>query len=64
MTEREVLNLIKLKKDRLTLAQRYKKAFTEKLGVKGYEEFINDELEDLKKLLELHKKSKNAKDKY
>jgi len=64
MTAREVLNLIKLKKDRLTLTQKYKEEFIEKLGVKGYEDFINSELQDLKILLKLHKKLSNAKDKY
>lgn len=53
MTERELRNKIKLIKDRLTLAQLYEDEFTEKLGVRGYKEFINKELEDLKIYLQL-----------
>jgi len=59
MTEREALNLIKLKKDRLTLAQENKAEFTEKLGVRGYEEFINSELETFTPLLKSQRKLLN-----
>jgi len=63
MTQKELENLIKLKKDRLTLAQLYRNEFIKELGGKGYEDFINSELEGLKLLLEQHKKINNAKDK-
>jgi len=53
MIEQELRNKIKLIKDRLTLAQVYKDEFIEKLGIKGYKEFINGELEELKFYLEL-----------
>ena len=53
MTERQLRNKIKLLKDRLTLTQLYKDEFIEKLGIIGYEAFINNELEELKTYLEL-----------
>ena len=62
MTERELRNKIKLIKDRLTLAQLYKGEFIEKLGITGYREFINNELEELKKYLELLNNLHNGED--
>jgi len=52
MTKKELKNLIKLRKDRLTLAQLYREEFIQHLGIKGYENFINSELEELKSLIE------------
>ncbi len=51
MTKKEIKNLIKLKKDRLTLAQLYKDEFIQKLSIQGFEDFINSELEELKALI-------------
>jgi len=64
MTKRQVRNRIKLIKDQLTLAQLYKEDFIKRLGgVKEYMNFINEQLEQLKLLLELNKTFDDAKDK-
>ena len=60
MKERELRNKIKLIKNRLTLAQLYKNEFIEKLGIAGYEEFINNELEELKTYLKLLNKKNDG----
>ena len=56
MTKRNLELRIKLIKDRLTLAQLYKEEFRRQLGIVGYDEFIDTQLDELKVLLELHKK--------
>lgn len=56
MTKREIELEIKLIKDQLTLAQQYKEDFRKKLGIIGYDDFINERLERLKHLLNLIKK--------
>jgi len=60
MTKRDLELRIKLLKDRLTLAQLYKNDFRKRLGIVGYDEFIDAQLEELKTLLELHKKFNDA----
>ena len=59
MTKRNLELRIKLIKDRLTLAQLYKEEFRRQLGIVGYDEFIDTQLDELKVLLELHKKFNN-----
>ena len=58
MTKREIKQLIKLTKDRITMAQLFKNEFINELGIKGFENYINAELEQLKSLIEQLKKLK------
>lgn len=56
MTKKQIEQRIKVIKDQLTLAQLYKKSFLKRLGQQGYENFIDECLEELKALLEEFKK--------
>ena len=55
MSDKEILQRIKLIKDQLTIAQIYKADFLKQLGAKGYDDFVNERLEKLKFLLNLYK---------
>lgn len=64
MTKREIANRKKAAKDRLRLIQLYKQEFYDKIGKKGVEELVNQNLEEILYLNELSKKIKdNEKDK-
>ena len=52
MTKKELRQQIKLTKDQITLAVKYKESFEKELGYQGYKDFIDERLEYLKKLLE------------
>ena len=59
MTKREILNKVKAIKSSIRLAQLFKADFRKKLDIVGYDEFINEQLEELKYYLELYKNLDN-----
>lgn len=52
MTRKELKQRIKVTKDQITLAVKYKTVFEKELGYQGYKEYIDDRLELLKSLLD------------
>jgi hypothetical protein len=50
MTEKHREQRIKLLKDQLTIAVWFEKEFKDKLGVKGYQEFIDSRLDEINRL--------------
>ena len=53
MTEKQIKQRIKVIKDQLQLAHLYEEAFREKLSRKQYQAFIDENLEELRFLLDL-----------
>ena len=56
MTQKELKQRVKVTKDQITLAVRYKEVFEKELGYQGYKDYIDDRLELLKELLDQLKK--------
>ncbi len=50
MTDKQREQRIKLLKDQLTIAVWFEKEFKEKLGLKGYQEFIDIRLDEINRL--------------
>ena len=50
MTDKQRVQRLKLLKDQLTLAVLFEKEFKEKLGEEGYQEFIDNRLDEINEL--------------
>ncbi|MBK9014227.1 MAG: hypothetical protein IPM82_09085 [Saprospiraceae bacterium] len=50
MTDKQREQRIKLMKDQLTIAVWFEKEFKEKLGERGYQEFIDSRLDEINRL--------------